>query len=311
MRKHYSLLILKRPASLLATVGFFSLLFSSLAIAQTDSEKGLPFITNYAAKTFKALPQAWSVQEDNRGIMYFGIQNYILEYDGLKWRKITTSQSAATTIVRTLTKNKNGLIYYGGYGDFGYLEQDSMGQTRTKSLLGLIPKENRDFLDIWSSYNTDNSIYFQAREYIFRLSEQQPGTEKREVKVWKPRTKFMYSFYLDDNYYVHQQGLGLYKMMNDSLVLIPGSEFLGKERVQVMLPYNGGSGGKQYLVGMFYGGLYLFDGTTFRRFVTAADAIFSSGAILYKGIHLKNGNYALASTGQGLVIIDARGNLVQ
>ncbi len=311
MRKHYSLLIIKRPASLLATLSFFGLLFPLLSVAQTDSEKGLPFITNYSAKTFKALPQTWCVHEDDRGMMYFGIQNYILEYDGVKWRKIIPTKTSAATVVRSMTKNKNGLIYYGGYGDLGYLEMDSLGQTRTKSLLELIPKENRDFFDIWSAYATDNSVYFQSREYIFRLSEPQAGIEKRALKVWKPTTKFMYSFYLDDNYYVHQQGLGLYKMTNDSLVLIPGSEFLGKERVQIMLPYHQGDSGKQYLLGMFYGGLYLFDGKTFRPFVTAADPIFKSGTILYKGILLKNGNYALGTTGKGLVIIDADGNLLQ
>ncbi|HZI53107.1 MAG TPA: two-component regulator propeller domain-containing protein, partial [Chitinophagaceae bacterium] len=219
--------------------------------------------------------------------------------------------TSAATVVRSMTKNKNGIIYYGGYGDLGHLETDSLGQTRTKSLLELVPKDNRNFLDIWSAYATESSIYFQSREYIFRLSEQMPGNEKREVKVWKPQTKFMYSFYLDDNYYVHQQGLGLYKMTNDSLLLIPGSEFLGKERVQIMLPYNQGGSGKQYLVGMFYGGLYLFDGKTFRQFKTAADPIFRSGSILYKGILLKNGNYALGSTGKGLMIIDASGNLLQ
>ncbi|HZI53106.1 MAG TPA: hypothetical protein VFD56_05375 [Chitinophagaceae bacterium] len=83
MRKHHSLLNLKRPASLLAIVSFFGLLFPLLLTAQPDSEKGLPFITNYTAKTFKALPQTWCVQEDDRGMMYFGIQNYILEYDGV------------------------------------------------------------------------------------------------------------------------------------------------------------------------------------------------------------------------------------
>ncbi|HEU4860156.1 MAG TPA: hypothetical protein VFT15_09985, partial [Chitinophagaceae bacterium] len=64
-------------------------LFPSIANAQSESEKGLPFITNYAAKTFKALPQVWCAQEDDRGMMYFGIQNYILEYDGIKWKKIS------------------------------------------------------------------------------------------------------------------------------------------------------------------------------------------------------------------------------
>src|SRR5215204_3239626 len=138
--------------------------------AQSESEKGLPFITNYSAKTYKALPQTWCVQEDNRGIMYFGIQNYILEYDGLKWKKLKTGNNTST-VVRSMSKNKEGVIYYGAYSDLGYLDKDSLGQTAPKSLLDLLPVANRDFLDIWSTYCTGDNVYFQAREYVFRISE--------------------------------------------------------------------------------------------------------------------------------------------
>ena len=290
------------------------LFFSLQSNAQSPSEKGLPFITNYSPKTYKSFPQNWSIAEDDRGIMYFGNQNLILEYDGLRWNKIKITNS----VIRSMTQYKDGLIYYGGFGDLGYLDYDSLGQRKTNSLLDLVPEANRNFLDIWSAYSTESGIYFQAREYLFRLNDTKPGTnEKRTIKVWTPKTKFMYSFYLDNNFYVHQQGLGLYKMVKDSLMLIPGSEFLGKERMQVMLPYSSPEGGgregadKQYLIGMFYSGLYLFNGTTFQPFATKADPIIKSGSILYKGLLLKNGNYVLSTTGKGLVIIDAQGNLLQ
>jgi len=283
-----------------------------LSNAQADSEKGLPFITNYYAKTYKALPQTWSLIEDNRGMMYFGLQNYILEYDGIKWRKISIDSSSPATVVRSFAKAKDGTIYYGSYSGLGYLDKDRLGQTITKSLLQLIPKENRNFLDVWSTYATDKGIYFQAREYIFRLSEAKKENGRKEAQVWKPQTKFMYAFYLDGDYYVHQQNLGLYKMVNDSLILVPGSEFLGKERVQIMLPYPSGPGGeKQWLVGMFYSGLYIYNGKTFRPFVTQTDGLLKSGVTLYKGIRLQNGDYGLSTTGKGLVIIDAKGNLLQ
>lgn len=286
----------------------------SFASAQTESETGLPFITNYSAKTFKLSPQIWSVQEDDQGVMYFGAQNYILKYDGVTWRKIGFKVNPASMVIRSMAKNNNGTIYYGGYGDFGYLTKDSLGQTITKSLLDLLPAANRNFLDVWSANATGNSIYFQSREYLFRIGEKKPGgsDKDREVKVWKPQTRFMFSFYVEGDLYVHQQGLGLYKMVNDSLMLIPGSEFLGKERMQVMLPYAAGPNGeKQYLVGLFYSGLYLYNGKTFRPFTTEVDPILKSGAILYKGFQLPNGNYVLSSTGIGLLIIDAKGKLVQ
>ena len=276
------------------------------------SEKGIPFITNYSAKTYNALPQTWSVQEDDRGIMYFGIQNYILEYDGVKWRKIPIQNNLGSSVVRSMGKSKEGLIYYGAYGDVGYLDYDSLGQKRTNSLQDMIPANNRDFLDVWTTYVTESGVYFQSREYIFRLDDKKPGAKSYSMmRVWKPKTKFMYAFYLDGDYYVHQQGLGLFKMVSDSLVFIPGSELLGKERMQVMLPYKTAANEKQYLVGLFYSGLYLFDGKTFQPFATKADPIIKSGSILYKGFQLRNGNYVLTTTGKGLAIIDAQGNLLQ
>jgi len=280
--------------------------------AQAASEKGLPFITNYTAKTYNALPQTWSIQEDERGIMYFGIQNYMLEYDGVKWRKITIKNNEGASVIRSMAKHKDGLIYYGAFGEVGYLDYDSLGQKQTYSLRDLIPAANRDFLDVWTTQSTESGIYFQSREYIFRLDDKKPGAKKHDMMmVWKPQTKFMFAFYLDGNYYVHQQGLGLYKMVNDSLVLIPGSEFTGKERMQIMLPYKTAGNEKQYLVGLFYSGLYLFNGKTFQPFATKADPVIKSGAVLYKGLQLRNGNYVLSTAGKGIVIIDAQGNLLQ
>ncbi|HEY5771993.1 MAG TPA: GAF domain-containing protein, partial [Chitinophagaceae bacterium] len=291
------------------------LLLPIVSNAQSESEKGLPFITNYSPKIYKAFPQIWSVLEDESGIMYFGTQNDLLEYDGVKWRKIKFRDSTGAnlgTVIRSMAKNNKGTIYYGGFGDLGYLDFDSLGQRRSNSLLDLVPFANRNFLDIWSAYATGSGIYFQSREYIFRLDDKKvEAGQKPMVKVWAPKTKFMYSFYLDGNYYVHQQGLGLFKMTNDSLVLVPGSEFLGKERMQVMLPYKTTTNEKQYLIGMFYSGLYIYDGKTFQPFSTEADDVIKTGALLYKGIQLQNGSYVLSTTGKGMVIINAQGKLLQ
>ncbi|HEX6849010.1 MAG TPA: GAF domain-containing protein, partial [Chitinophagaceae bacterium] len=283
---------------------------SSYVMAQSDSEKGLPFITNYAAKTFKALPQIWCAEEDNGGMMYFGAQNHVLEYDGVKWKKAIRPQGTNAIVIRALKKAEDGTIYFGAYTDFGYLSKDSTGQTIMKSLLHLVPKEYHNFFDVWTIHSTGNSVFFQSREYIFRIDKGKHGN-KNDVKVWKPKSKFMYAFYNDEEYYVHQQGLGLYKMGNDSLEFIPGSEFVGQERMQIMLPYpNGQNGEKQWLIGMFYSGLYIYNGKTFRPFNTQVDEILKSGSLLYKGTRLRNGNYVLSTLGTGLLIIDHTGKLL-
>src|SRR6266496_2451322 len=297
-------------------INFSFLLLPLSIIAQSGAEKGLPFITNYFAKDYQASPQNWSIIEDDRGMMYFGNSNGLLEYDGVKWRLITWG---VNSIVRSLSKDKNGRIYCGGYGNFGYLAPDSLGQTQLHSLLNFVPAAYRNFNYVWTVHVTEQGIYFQSREHIFRLRKINGGTKENwEVRVWNSpnANKFMFAFYLDNTYYVHQQGVGLLKMVNYSLVIIPGSEFMGNERVQVMLPYTSSNAGdqknvkKQYLLGAFYSGLYLYNGASFTHFATEGDSLIKNNT-LYKGILLSDGSYALATAGKGVTVVDNQGKKLQ
>jgi ligand-binding sensor domain-containing protein len=285
----------------------FFLLMPLLSNAQNNAEAGLPFITNFSAKEYKSHPQNWAITQDDRGVIYVANSFGLLEYDGVKWRNIRSSSNA---LVRSLAKDKNSRIYYGSYNNMGYLKPDSVGQLQFHSLLDFIPESYKSFNDIWTIHVADNGIYFQARERIYRLQPiKSSNEEKWQVKTWEPETKFMFAFYLDGVYYVHQQNKGLMKMEADSLVLIPGSEVLGNERMQVMLPFPSSSG-KKYLLGQFYGGLYVYDGKDFQPFKSEADPFIKSGT-LYKGTLLKDGKFALATSGKGLVIMDAKGKMHQ
>src|SRR5580704_9528844 len=193
--------------------------------SQDPSEKGLPFVTNFHPIDYHSYPQNFSVIEDDRGLMYFGNQGCLLEYDGVKWKKIPVAANG-TVAIRSLAKNKKGVIYYASISDFGYLSIDSLGQTKANSLLGYIPPALRNFNDVWTVQVTDDGVYFQARERLFRFKENKSGDGVTgEVKTWEPTTKFMFSFYLDGTLYVHQQHLGIFKMVQDTLQKIPGSEF--------------------------------------------------------------------------------------
>jgi signal transduction histidine kinase/CheY-like chemotaxis protein len=300
----------------LSTKGVFTFLFLcliSVASGQAGNEKGKPFVKNYSPELYDGLNTNWSVIQGDDGIMYFGnptAESDILQYDGVHWTKIDAIGKAL--INRCFKKGENGIIYYGASGNFGYLAPDSLGKTAEFSLSKYIPKNKQDFTDVWSIQIAGKDIYFQSRERLFRLTK---SGDKWVTKTWDPSTHFMYSFYLDGVLYIHEQGKGLFKMINDSLVLIPRSEFLGKERMQIMLPYNekliekSGSNSSEYLVGTFTHGLYIFDGKDFKPFATAADSLFKN-TLLYKGMKL-NGNYALSILGRGVVIIDPHGKIKQ
>lgn len=290
----------------------------SPAFSQNESEKGLPFVKSYTPKIYNAAPTNWSLIQGDDGIMYFG-QNAtganLLQYDGVNWEKIKTPDGASA-ISRCQAKDKDGIIYYGSSGDFGFLDKDSIGRTHEHSLLQFVPKEKRNFFDVWSVNVSDKGIYFQSRERLFLLKKTAAGNnETWTIKTWEPATHFMFSFYLDGVLYVHAQGVGLLKMIKDSLALIPGSEFLGSDRMQVMIPYAEGNVQenaavqKQYLCGTFTNGIYLFDGKNFRPFKTEMDGL-ANQYMLYRGIRI-NENYAFSLLGAGLVIMSPQGKILQ
>ena len=117
--------------------GCIFILFSLILIAvsglsQNFYETGTFFIDNYTPKDYDADPQNWAAVKDPRGVMYIANSEGILEYDGISWRK----HSILTQIVRGVNINCNGIIYAGGYDNFGYFKADSAGKQHYISLAG-------------------------------------------------------------------------------------------------------------------------------------------------------------------------------
>ena len=47
---------------------FAIVVFPLLLTAQSNPEKGLPFVTNFAPKMYGSYPQTWSVAQDDKGL---------------------------------------------------------------------------------------------------------------------------------------------------------------------------------------------------------------------------------------------------
>lgn len=279
-------------------------LFSQQGKAQSERERGLPFITNYTDKDFKFSPQIWSVIEDDRGVMYFGVQGTLLEYDGVEWRKVKLD-TLTLPVVRAMAKDKNGRVYFGSYDGLGYLEVDDKGQTVTRSLTHLLPKDQRNFFDVWSVRAGDDGIYFQTRESLIRIRGD------KEVKIWRAKTAFGHSFYLNGSLFISERDKGVFKLVDDELVLLPGTEGVAKLGINIMLPRGKAANGKdEYFFITFYDGAYTYDGVK-ASFMRTELQEKNEGVFMYRGIQLPDSNYAIASAGGGLIIIDRDGKIIE
>jgi signal transduction histidine kinase len=279
------------------------LLFLLLVFSIHTAESGQPFMTIYTSKEIEGHTQFWAMEQDNRGVMYIGDGYGVQEFDGSNWRAIINPNHS---FGRSLDKDAHGRIYVGSSGMLGYLDADQNGQMYYRSLMEFLKPEDQVFNYVWSVQATSAGIYFQTHEKLFRFRPEivKDGTEHWNVDVWRARNLFGYTFWFDQTLYVQQFGIGLTKMVNDSLVQIPGGEQFANDRVHVMLPFPGKPGA--YVIGTFSRGLFLWDGNTVRPFPVDDDPSLRRGTV-YTGVITPDSCFALGTMASGLYIIDANG----
>jgi len=278
------------------------------------TEIGRPFLTYYSPKQYGAAAQVWSFAQDARGILYVGNGGGLLEYDGAKWRLIRTP---GDVIVRDVARGEDGRIYVGAVGNFGFLGPDADDQLRFVSLLDCVKPEDREFQDVYSINQTRDGIYFLSRERLFRFTRpdsSRTGQEKAgssgeawNVRVWKPQTRFRSAFDVYGTYYIREVGVGLLRMVGDTLEKVPGSEAFANDGVRMMLPYSGsGEKEEKILVATGTHGLFLMDDSGFVPFRNEADSLLRS-LVPSRGAVLRDGTFGLGTAGGGFVIVDRNG----
>ncbi len=131
-------------------------------------EIGYPFIRNYTSKEYNSSPQIWAITQDSKGVLYFGVGEGILEFDGVKWRAMQMPNKAAT---RCLAIDAKDRIFVGGIDELGYLETDKQGKKEFVSLKGLISQKDFKFSNVWHCKIWHEKVYFLTSEAIFEYSE--------------------------------------------------------------------------------------------------------------------------------------------
>src|ERR1051325_6710858 len=195
-------------------------------------EKGFYPLYNYSTKEYQALPQNWAIMQDKRGVMYFGNNQGILEYDGVTWRMMKVSNE---TNIRSFAMDENGKIFVGAAGELGYLSPDSSGNMRYVSLLKHLDKSDQDFSDVWCTQATKEGIYFQTDNKIFRW-------DGSKMKTWNAEKSFHRIFKVNNHLFVREREVGLLEMIDGNLVALKGGEEFADETIYAMIPFPSSNG---------------------------------------------------------------------
>ncbi|RUT72301.1 ABC transporter substrate-binding protein [Flavobacterium cupreum] len=273
------------------------LLFFLPCIVTAQIKKiGVPFITNYNPKSYKAASENWDVLQDSKGMMFFANHFGIMQFDGVRWSIVT--QPDNKSMVRSLAIDKKDKMYVGAQGDFGYVVQLSNGQYKYTSLVNLLPASSRNFGDVLHTVIRKDEVIFFAIEGIFIY-------KNNKIKVLKSEVNFDEFFEVNKDIYVSDNAKGLLKLEKDALVPIPNSEqFVGMKIRKIFETKKG------LLLLTQKNGLFTYKDNLLKPFVTGADYLLKQNQIS-TAVLLSDGYLGIGTRQTGLVVLDSEGQLIQ
>lgn len=254
-----------------------------------------PHVVNIYRETYHADNKNWAVGQDERGVMYFGNDIGLLEFDGVEW---TLNSVPNSVTARSIAVLSHQTVFTGSYEEFGRWDRDLSGKLAYTSLsasLGENELRNDDFWKIWIA---GDQVYFQSFSSIFIY-------DYHTVRRLPAEHGFLFLSKVRDEFLVQQMAGSLLRLRENRLEKIGGSDFLKNTDVRVILPY----GEKDYLIGTSTMGIYLYDGQTFRDWQPPLSRLMKSKE-LNCGLLSSRGTYLFGTILDGIYETDTRGQII-
>jgi len=250
-----------------------------------------PVVTNFSKNDYRASNQNWSIGQTTDGIMYFGNNQGLLQFDGSSWEIHRMPQNK---MVRSILV-KGNRIYVGSFEEFGYFEKNNSGQLKYTSLSGQLKDYEMKNDEIWTILSVDNSIVFQSFTTYFKF------TDTKVEGVRCPYTFLFFNNYRNKIYtHTEQFGFSFFDLSIKNAVSIPNS--ILRSPVISVLEFSK----KSALIVTKSNGLFLFDGVHFTPFKTDADPELKFSEV-NRAVVSKNGIVVLGTIQNGVTAIDRNG----
>jgi len=237
------------------------LIINNIAFSQLSSV-GSPTVKNYTPENYLAAPENYAIVQDKLGIMYFGNYGYILEYDGVEWRKIEVKQYMP---VISMDIDSLGRIYVSSGNEFGYLASDKFGRLTYHSLSVLLEKAETQVDGVGKVHVAKDGVFYQTATNIYKYpfvteANRTKLTEFKKNQNWTTDTRYLNSFLVqvqaEEKFFVVDDRKGIFSLENGQFELFKYSDSFieGKNIVSMLSP----AMRKQVFVGTEKDGLWYY-----------------------------------------------------
>ena len=276
-------------------VSFFWLfLVSFLTSAQSPYNFCQPDITQFTRQTYGAYNQNWSVaQHRQTRYLYSANSKGLLEFDGSRWKVYELPRKQR---VRSVAIDAQGRIYTGALGEFGYWSPNERGQLVYHSLASLVHQPAFQNEEIWHILVTPQGVLFQSFAFVYRY-------QQGKVSLLQPPGNILFVHQVHNRLLIEIIDRGLYELQGNQYRLIQGSEFLGQETINSILPI----GDRDILIGTERA-IYRYDGKRFKPFAAPVNEFIQRNR-LNRGVLMKSGLYAFGTLLSGVLITTADGQV--
>lgn len=253
-----------------------------------------PELIQYTRQNYGAYNQNWGIaQHSKTRFMYFANSKGLLEFDGSSWRIYELPRKQK---VRSVAIDKEGRIFTGGLGEFGYWFPGPAGELTYHSLKSLV--QDKVFLneEVWNIQITAQGVIFQSFAFIYRYQH------NRVESLPTPGT-ILFVHQVHNRLLLEVIGKGLYELQGSRFILLKGSEFLRHETINTILPV----GDKDILIGTERA-IYRYDGLQFKPFNSQLNAFIQQNR-LNRGVVIGPDAYAFGTLLNGVLITNAAGDI--
>jgi signal transduction histidine kinase/DNA-binding response OmpR family regulator len=270
-----------------------------IGASAAESELGRPLIHAFPRTEHKAHTQFWAPFQSPEGLMYFGNQLAVMEYDGRTWRVL----KLPLPFVRALAPAPNGDIFVGDEEQIGVLERPDSGPPRYRSLLEQVPAAAKPFGFVRDVCVWHDEVFFATDKNVLRWSPRESSFRVSPL-AGEFRNRL---FVAGERLVLHRSGDALYQFEGDKFNVLSRAPELARAGAAFVV----GLDRDRLLIGLSEEGLFALNASgELSRWPHEAETILSRTGLL-TALRLRDGSLAIGTVTEGLIVLDAAGKLLR
>lgn len=254
-----------------------------------------PIVRNYSVADYDAGIQNWSITQDKSGIMYFGNNKGLLEFDGTNWKLYELPTKG---IVRSVYVGSDGKIFVGSYEEFGYFERTPLNTLVYHSLKNEVKNFGFHNDEIWNIAFVEGEIVFQSFGSFFFYD----GSSVKGVRL---NVLPLNLFKVDNTYYSQLINGSFTTFSQRSLKNLVPRNLLEDCDVSVGLPY----GDNAILLLTNHSSGFIYENGSVKKWNTECEKDFREYTI-NRAIMTRDSCYVIGTISNGIYAVDRKGKLL-